>query len=340
MAKEVRPESPESLKSIIERTADARADFTRSYLESKGKSLNHFAETLKKDPFNIEANPKDNKSLAFGVYELQKKLGLPEKDFYKGCDGKFGPYTDMQLEKFLLRQTVGKPRVKNEENEEKKPSKEQKAPPAENPLEKPEKETLLSNVSASQVGCVGDSLVVGIKRHMPDAVRLCEGGQQTAWMRKKFNEFLKERAEGKHREIKRVIILGGVNDIVSAKSIESIQKNFATMYKAGRAAGLTVIACTIPEWDTEAFLRRVKPLWLRKGWGEYPLSSKQLQERTRQLNQWILAQNVDGKVDLYTEMHDRNKYTRSKDGLHLTDKGYKAMAKYIEDQANISEVPA
>lgn len=67
--------------------------------------------------------------------------------------------------------------------------------------------------------------------------------------------------------------------------------------ESSEKAGMSVVACTIPQWDIEGFLRYVKPVWKRKGWGkngEYPLSAEELQQRTDEINQWILAQKGGG----------------------------------------------
>ncbi|MFA7685874.1 MAG: hypothetical protein WCX95_03685, partial [Candidatus Gracilibacteria bacterium] len=97
----------QDLRSTIEKSANLRASYTRSYLENNGMNIEDFVKTLGSAPFEISIDHKDDKSLSLGIFNLQKKLGFPETDSSKGCDGKFGAYTRKSFEQMKLQSTTG-----------------------------------------------------------------------------------------------------------------------------------------------------------------------------------------------------------------------------------------
>lgn len=193
----------------------------------------------------------------------------------------------------------------------------------------------LNEVSLHETVFVGDSLTVGMRNALDGANFVAEGGKQTGWMVTHMRDFLRERQAGKFPEIKRVVIFGGINDIASLKTPTAIQDNLSTMYREAKAAGLDVIACTIPQWDTQAFIARYEKRTGKK----HPLSSTELLSRTQAVNRWIMSQQglAEGPsrvTDLNKEA-DATRYPRVRDGLHFTGKASEALAKFIATEGKI-----
>lgn len=183
----------------------------------------------------------------------------------------------------------------------------------------------ISTVSMNETVFIGDSLTVRMKPYIKGAAELYKGAKQTGWMRQQFDDFLKHRNQGANANMKRIVILGGINDITSLRSVEYVKANITYMINAAKAVGLEVVVCTIPKWDMDKYVPYIVRDWKRCGWKPYPLSAKQLEDRTVELNNWILGNpNIDSAVDLYTEMSDYKKYPRA-DSIHPSGKGSKAM---------------
>lgn len=192
-----------------------------------------------------------------------------------------------------------------------------------------------TEVPLEQTVFVGDSLTVGMKGSLRGANFVAGGGKQTAWMLTHFRNFLRERIAGQYAGVKRVVIFGGVNDIASGKTPEAIQNNLSAMYSEAKAAGLDVMACTIPQWDTDAFIARYE-----KHGEKHRHSGAELRARTEAINQWIRSQNGlnDGPskiAELDHEM-DSGRYKRARDGIHLTGKASQAMAQFIAAEGKIN----
>lgn len=206
-----------------------------------------------------------------------------------------------------------------------------KKSPVAKPSETATAEVVRENKSLSQLALaetvfVGDSLTVGMQTALRGANFVAESGKQTGWMLSQFRNFLRERQTGKYSGVKRVVIFGGVNDIASRKTPAQIQKNLSAMYREAKAAGLDVVACTIPKWDTDAFTARH---------GKGTVDAAVLRERTEIVNIWIRNQIGLHVADLYREI-DADRYKRAKDGLHFTGNASKAMAKFIAKEGNIN----
>lgn len=328
------------LQTTVENTAEQRAGFTRNFLEQSGKTLAVFVEELKKPPFEITINPEDDKSLALGVFSLQKKLGFPEEDSSRGCDGKFGPFTKRAYEgRNVVSKSAG---ARSSLMEDASVVAEERTPAVKNDKksEKVDNNLDLRTVKTSETVFVGDSLTFLMEPSLKGAEKVAKGAMQTGWMVKNFNNFLAEKKNGMHSNIKRVSILGGFNDLTSLKSISSITANLTTMYEAAKKAGLTVVACTIPEWDYESGRKTFQKDFEKHGWsgGNYPLSAEELESKTKELNEWIKSQAGPGVkvVDLFAEMHDRNKYKRG-DFVHLYGKHAANMAALIKEKGGIKD---
>lgn len=194
----------------------------------------------------------------------------------------------------------------------------------------------LPEVSSNQTVFVGDSITVGLSRNLSESEIIAKGGKQTSWMLKNFLEFIEEKNAGLHPDVKRVVIYGGINDIASLKTPEQIEKNLTAIYQTAHEVGLTVVACTMHQWDTQAFIDRFN----KRKKTAYPLSAKELDDRKEKLNNWILAQKgglVDEVINFQTEMGstDDSTFKRGRDKLHLSPEGYKQTAELIKSRANI-----
>jgi hypothetical protein len=209
-----------------------------------------------------------------------------------------------------------------------------------------ENPSALAEIPISETVFVGDSLSVGMlhpdvralsgshgynqikrdKRGNIVEIGAASGGKQTGFM---LGRMRGEIENWQRAGVKRVVIFGGVNDIGSRKTSEQVQKNLQAMYRLAHEHGMTVIACTIPDWN---------PLRSAKNNAEL---AALMTQRTSKLNRWIVAQRgsgIDGPdsvVDLYAETADRGQFPRSPDQLHFAWKGSRNMANLITSQANI-----
>jgi len=311
----------------IQESAAARASFSISFMSGHAVAIADFVEEMK--ALDIEIDPANDESLATGIYALQKKLGFPEEDNAHGCDGKFGPFT---LEHYNLFKLGEDRKVAGEEISGELLEENTSGNAAGN-----ESRESLSNTSIKDTVFIGDSLAVGIKGNLSTATHLSKGGQQTSWMLQQLKTFLRARKSGKYQNIKEMVMLGGINDLASTKSVAQITSNLSQIYQLAKNAGIKIVACTVPKWDTKKFIKRIKPLWKKKGWGkngEYTLTAIELDERTIKLNNWIRS-HAPHTADLYTAMADFNKYPRAKDGLHMTGSSYGKMAQIIKTSGKI-----
>lgn len=300
------------LRTKIEQSAINRAAYTRSYLASAGMDPLDFANKLKVAPFEITVDANDDKSLALAVFDLQKKLGFPESDSAKGCDGKFGPYTKRAFES--ASDDLSAPLITEE------------APRQGNELSE--------NVSLNNTAFVGDSLTVGMSRFIPGAVKLYRGGMQTTWMKNQLVKLIADHKKGKYPRLKRVVIMGGINDLTNgAKGSKHVIENLRQMYIAAKDAGLSVVACTIPDWEHERLHRKWTNRWEKKG-GSYPYTASELHQQTLEINKWIFSQK-GGLVDTVVDTYAGN-FQKSRDGLHRTTAGSRQMARAIMSQGEIS----
>jgi len=342
-----------SFEQSIEGTAEQRALYTRDFLQRNGLSLKDFIEELKKERWGISILPENDKSLALGVAQLQKILGFRQIDASNGCDGKLGPYTWKIFQSHLTKLNAQKERVGlNSEIKTALPGE----PGESTNINQSNRantniETNIEKTTMAETIVVGDSLSAGMKatKSIDGAKECFKGAMQTGWMLKNFRErFFARDSAGKYTlkpeyqngAVKKVMVLGGINDITSLKSVNQIKNNLSEIYKLARSAGLTIIACTYPDWDAEKGVEIFRRDFIRHGWGNYPLSPDELQKRTQELNQWILSQNNPSggfvAVDLHREMTDRKKYPRA-DFIHPAGRGSKAMANYIKKQGGITD---
>lgn len=339
--------------SVVEQTATKRAEYTRRFFNKKGpEALDEFAANLKNEPFKIDIKTEDDKSLALGIAELQKKLGLPSEDHYNGCDGKFGEITELAYNNYLKHETVKQEThealqsVDPLQNSDVKTQEVSQTTPQKGPKE--QKETTPKYVKDTIL--IGDSITSTYSHYMEGAKKGFEGGRSTTWMLKNFLATFVEKDQNGHYQLKpeykgtkNIVLLGGVNDITNGASVPSIMKNLNQIVEVGNGVGLNITICTVPSWDTNRLSDFYKKQWAKaykkkgKGWnnGVYPYSGEDLATKTVQLNKEIRKLGGRGfkVVDLYQEMTDTQKYPRV-DGLHPSPKGAKALAKYIRQETN------
>jgi lysophospholipase L1-like esterase len=143
------------------------------------------------------------------------------------------------------------------------------------------------------------------------------GGRQTSYILGKLNEALAKNPDD-------IIILAGVNDIASGKSVEHITGNLQKMYRISRDAGARVIAVKILPWHARKWSRGKEHI-------------------TEAVNNWI-ANSPDADVVIEgSQMHsdDPSKYEMNKeytnDGIHPNRKGKDILAEIIADKAFAEE---
>jgi lysophospholipase L1-like esterase len=148
-----------------------------------------------------------------------------------------------------------------------------------------------------------------------NVVNLGIGGQTTSQMVQRFNTEVVVPADGAY-----CIVLGGINDIVSAgSSALTVEANLQTMYTLAHNASIKVIAMTI------------LPFAGNVNW------TSALQSKLDSVNIWIktTAINVDYTVDNYSFMADPLRATflkpsySSSDSLHPNTVGYDTMGANI-----------
>lgn len=212
----------------------------------------------------------------------------------------------------------------------------------------------LPEVPISKVVLLSDSLGVGMQlaRGFPgsyghDRVRrnsrgavvevgAAKGGQDTKYLLRCMQ---REISDWQRAGVKRVVILAGVNNINNRNSVASITKDLKAKYRLAHEAGMTVIACTIPDWDPSRIPDRDPRQRTMRA--KDPAVVARMRQTTRELNQWILSQRGSGiegpdvVVDLYAQTADHSQFPRQRDQLHFTAEGSRNMARLITEQANI-----
>ncbi len=362
-------DSNEHYRPVIERNAGDRAGFTRRSFEAIGKSLTEFLAKIKKPPYNIEIDENDDKSLAYGIFCFQRKLGPPEVENDFLHDGMCGPAT---LRKFnevkLHQQNTGALHDLSSQLPVAPPKPEvpEAAPTrTDAPVQElvktpvapriPENNNVLPETNIHSWLFVGDSLTVGMKSTgalngsiEPKKYRdennklqgISIGGKQSPAMLGALNhaEQNNEIADGKG-----MVVWAGINDIGSARSTKQIIATLTQIYKFAEQKNMTVVACTMPDWrPSEATLKEYDRRWKEKGMGKYPFTADETVARIHVVNDWIRnnAQKVVPNtklhvVDLNAELRRNPKtYHYNESILHPTN-GYTAIAEYITTQANI-----
>lgn len=343
--------SPEPASNSIEQTASKRAEFTRRFFNKQGPTaLQEFADSLKKEPFQISIKPEDDKSLTLGVCELQKKLGFAQEDQPQGCDGKLGPYTYRHYQDKLLKAETHSNLDNLATASSPITATKAAAPQAASTLNEGREKT--ANSTKNTI-LVGDSVTVCYANKMPDAKKACKGGKSTDWMEKNFRaQYLQKNPTGKYElkseylEVKdelNLVLLGGVNDIMNGEKVGKIMNNLTSIAEKSAEAGIKNVAvCTLPKWDTERWSNFYKVQWQKwhkrdggNSWnnGVYPYSGEMLATATERLNAEIrkLAGRGIKVIDLYNNMGE----IPLVDGLHPSPKGSAIMAAYIKKETNI-----
>lgn len=380
-----RPEIPlspeittESVLAKIELTAKPRVQATRDYFARAGLSFDNFLQELKKEPFTITIDPEDHTSIVRGIFTLQQTLGISliatEKK-YDGCDAIVGPYTYKQYLK------------KKKRTQSKADLKELHAtllsttpPPSAKVSIIKEKdntqETLqLPEAAIQKTVFIGDSLTVGminvggiknsqIPPHEIQEYRDTKGRKRTREIGTAVSGqgtgamlIALEHAKNNNEltNTQRIVIFGGVNDLASGRSIKTITDNLQAMYTIARENGISLVICTISQWDPEVFIRnwnagaekkhteKIKNGEIAEGTPPplYPLSAEELNRRTTAVNAWICKQKQEQAypslqvVDLNVATLDSQQFPRTKDSIHFSKDGYNNLAAYILEQGNI-----
>lgn len=167
-----------------------------------------------------------------------------------------------------------------------------------------------------KAGVMGDSITAWASFNYVDKLNsLCGanvfdnygiGGQGTGAMAARFDTDI---ISHNYRD---AIILAGVNDIASRRSVTTIKNNLANMYKKAKDAGMRVIAVTITPWQDHS------------SW------TPEFQAKTEEINAWILSKpaNVDVVVDAYAVLN-----AFSTKPLHPNPAGQKAIGDAIYNAA-------
>ncbi len=362
----------EHYRPIIEANADYRAGFTRRSFEAIGKSLTKFLAEIKNPPYNIEIDENDDKSLAYGIFCFQRLLGPPETENDFIHDGMCGPATLRKYEDVNLH---GKNTSSLSALRESMPpsdtmalrapvsTKEQALdvplPPA------PESHETLPETYIGSWLFVGDSLTVGMKNTgvLNGAIEPQEydkktwrdkggkthvskkgisvGGKQTPAMLEALQYAAKnnELNDGKG-----MVVWGGINDIGSARSVQSIIESLTKIYKFAAQHNMKIVACTLPDWKpSKETLKEYDRRWKTYGKDKYPFTADETVERIHAVNDWIRNQATSVVpqaqlqiVDLNTELKNNpEKYHYNEANLHYPTKGSIAIAEYITSQAKI-----
>ena len=159
-----------------------------------------------------------------------------------------------------------------------------------------------------RVGLLGDSMVAGICGRVAGQV-ICSGhtGQGTAYILQHLNSVLDQSPT-------HVVVLAGVNDLASGRSVETVKSNLSWIYEMIIAAGAIPVAVQLTPWATHT-----------KG--------RTLIAETLSVNAWIQSRSGirwvntsslgDGETRLKSEYN-------AGDGLHLTSAGKQLLAELIE----------
>ena len=153
------------------------------------------------------------------------------------------------------------------------------------------------------VAAVGDSLTdtrVGgglylawLKKRCPksqfDAYGV--GGQRTNHMRWRFLQDVfgvGARPGTDKPHYTHVIVFGGINDLSASPrrhvDLRDLQSNLSWMYNQGKQRGLKVVGITLPPWG-------------------YVGDDDRRPAATLELNQWIVGQRREGRIDVAVEIH-------------------------------------
>lgn len=116
-----------------------------------------------------------------------------------------------------------------------------------------------------------------------------------------------------------IIVMGGVNDINSGVSVQTVKDNLDWIYSQAKSAGMKVIAIPILPW------------------GCYSQSSTTKIANTKDVNSWIRSNSkVDYFIDAYDEFKEGNDCLRSiykADEVHPNATGHSKLAELINNKA-------
>lgn len=196
-----------------------------------------------------------------------------------------------------------------------------------------------------QVAAIGDSLTAArshggkylahLRRQCPESRfdNYGRGGENVQQMRRRFLRDVLG-ARGSRRKAKpeysHVIVFGGINDVmgdqIARRTTAKILADLDDMYATARGAGIRVVGITLSPWA--GYTRYYNPRRART---------------TREVNQWILAQWHDGKIDHAVDAHallscgTENTLCKSfemrwiRDGLHFNDAAHTVLGQALHE---------
>lgn len=158
-----------------------------------------------------------------------------------------------------------------------------------------------------------------------------KGGENVAQMRRRFaRDVLGAPGRGKPAYT-HVIVFGGVNDVLgdmsAGRSIAKIEQDIESMYAMARQAGIQVIGVTVSPWG---------------GYTQY--FNPRRAAATRQVNDWILAQWREGRIDYAIDAHEllscgdterlcgRFEMPWIRDGLHFNEEAHEILGRALYER--------
>jgi len=165
------------------------------------------------------------------------------------------------------------------------------------------------SLTANQSYCIGLENALGDS----DSVVVCKGyvGQGSAVVASHLDEAQKISATD-------VVILAGVNDLASGRSLETIKANLQGLYDRAKSMGLRVVALTVTPWMCHA-------------------RGEKNRARTDALNDWILSNPTPDVIVDTSVLGDHTgclfDIYDSGDGLHMTPEGAQDMGALVIEEA-------
>jgi|GEM_PF-4853876 len=146
-----------------------------------------------------------------------------------------------------------------------------------------------------------------------------QSGRQTEWMKKTV-----KRKKNRLNRYDTVVLLGGINDIYSAKGPEKVKKNIDFIVSFAEGYGAKVVLCTIPQTDIKTIHKRLTKRWKKKNWdnGIYPYSPSELKVHFNEVNAHIRSFKKKNQDILVIDLHlimgeySDTYFVRGRDRLH------------------------
>lgn len=194
--------------------------------------------------------------------------------------------------------------------------------------------------------CFGDSLTVGYQSPTPESPQVVETPYGT-FLQERLGPRAKVAVSGICGEVTgdmvlrfrqdvlrhhpaSVVVLGGSNDLGWRTRPAEIMRNLLKMYASARAAGIRLVAVTVPSVRLASGVEEAR-------WTEELIAQRQ--SLNRLISEYCLTHGV-ACVDLFTATADPATLQLaaecSNDGLHLTTEGYRRLAALLYDQVFVA----